>query len=133
MVKNTGEPGGGPFWIQEKDGTQSLQILETAQIDTSNLESLAHLQASTHFNPVDLVCATRDYKGNAFDLLQFRDMNTGFITEKSKNGKVLKALELPGLWNGAMADWNTLFVEVPILTFNPVKTSNDLLRAEHQA
>jgi hypothetical protein len=82
---------------------------------------------------VDLVCATRDYKGNAFDLLQFRDMNTGFITEKSKNGKVLKALELPGLWNGAMADWNTLFVEVPILTFNPVKTSNDLLRAEHQA
>jgi len=133
MVKNTGEPGGGPFWIQEKDGTQSLQILETAQIDPSNPESLAHLQASTHFNPVDLVCATRDYKGNAFDLLQFRDMNTGFITEKSKNGKVLKALELPGLWNGAMADWNTLFVEVPILTFNPVKTSNDLLRAEHQA
>jgi hypothetical protein len=133
MVKNTGEPGGGPFWIHEKDGTQSLQILETAQIDTSNPESLAHLQASTHFNPVDLVCATRDYKGNPFDLLQFRDMNTGFITEKSKNGKVLKALELPGLWNGAMADWNTLFVEVPLLTFNPVKTSNDLLRAEHQA
>lgn len=133
MVKNTGEPGGGPFWIHEKDGTQSLQILETAQIDTSNPESLAHLQASTHFNPVDLVCATRDYKGNAFDLLQYRDMNTGFITEKSKSGKVLKALELPGLWNGAMADWNTLFAEVPILTFNPVKTSNDLLRAEHQA
>jgi hypothetical protein len=133
MVKNTGEPGGGPFWIHEKDGTQSLQILETAQIDTSNPESLAHLQASTHFNPVDLVCATRDYKGNAFDLLQFRDMNTGFITEKSKSGKVLKALELPGLWNGAMANWNTLFVEVPILTFNPVKTSNDLLRDEHQA
>ncbi len=133
MVKNTGEPGGGPFWIQEKDGTQSLQILETAQIDTSNPESLAHLQASTHFNPVDLVCATRDYKGNAFDLLLYRDMNTGFITEKSKNGKVLKALELPGLWNGAMADWNTLFVEVPLLTFNPVKTSNDLLRDEHQA
>lgn len=133
MVKNTGEPGGGPFWIHEKDGTQSLQILETAQIDTSNPESLAHLQASTHFNPVDLVCATRDYKGNAFDLLQYRDMNTGFITEKSKSGKVLKALELPGLWNGAMADWNTLFAEVPILTFNPVKTSNDLLRPEHQA
>ena len=133
MVKNTGEPGGGPFWIQEKDGTQSLQILETAQIDTSNPESLAHLQASTHFNPVDLVCATRDYQGKAFDLLHFRDMNTGFITEKSKNGKVLKALELPGLWNGAMANWNTLFVEVPLLTFNPVKTSNDLLRDEHQA
>ncbi len=133
MVKNTGEPGGGPFWIQEKDGTQSLQILETAQIDTSNPESLGHLQASTHFNPVDLVCGTRDYRGEAFDLLQFRDMNTGFITEKSKSGKVLKALELPGLWNGAMAHWNTLFVEVPLITFNPVKNINDLLREEHQA
>ena len=133
MVKNTGEPGGGPFWIQEKDGTQSLQILETAQIDTSNPESLGHLQASTHFNPVDLVCGTRDYLGEAFDLLQFRDMNTGFITEKSKSGKVLKALELPGLWNGAMAHWNTLFVEVPLITFNPVKNINDLLREEHQA
>ena len=133
MVKNTGEPGGGPFWIQEKDGTQSLQILETAQIDTSNPESLGHLQASTHFNPVDLVCGTRNYQEQAFDLLQFRDMNTGFITEKSKSGKLLKALELPGLWNGAMAHWNTLFVEVPLLTFNPVKTINDLLREEHQA
>lgn len=133
MVKNTGEPGGGPFWIQEKDGTQSLQILETAQIDLNNSESKQHFQASTHFNPVDLVCGTRDYRGQAFDLLQFRDMNTGFITEKSKSGKVLKALELPGLWNGAMAHWNTLFVEVPLITFNPVKTINDLLREEHQA
>lgn len=133
MVKNSGEPGGGPFWIQEKDETQSLQILETAQIDLNNPESKSHFQGSTHFNPVDLVCGTRDYKGQAFDLLQFRDMNTGFITEKSKNGKVLKALELPGLWNGAMAHWNTLFVEVPLLTFNPVKTINDLLREEHQA
>jgi len=133
MVKNTGEPGGGPFWIQEKDGTQSLQILETAQIDLNNSESKNHFQASTHFNPVDLVCGTRDYRGQAFDLLQFRDMNTGFITEKSKSGKVLKALELPGLWNGAMAHWNTLFVEVPLITFNPVKTINDLLREEHQA
>jgi hypothetical protein len=132
MVKNTGEPGGGPFWIQEKDGTLSLQILETAQIDTSNPESANHLKSSTHFNPVDLVCATRDFQGNPFDLLSFRDMNTGFITEKSKNGKVLKALELPGLWNGAMAHWNTLFVEVPLITFNPVKTINDLLREEHQ-
>lgn len=132
MVKNTGEPGGGPFWIQEKDGTQSLQILETAQIDLSTAESNAHFQASTHFNPVDLVCGTRDYRGQAFNLLHFRDMNTGFITEKSKNGKVLKALELPGLWNGAMSHWNTLFVEVPLITFNPVKTSNDLLREEHQ-
>ncbi len=133
MVKNTGEPGGGPFWIQEKDGTQSLQILETAQIDLNNFESKNHFLASTHFNPVDLVCGTRDYHGQAFDLLQFRDMNTGFITEKSKSGKVLKALELPGLWNGAMAHWNTLFVEVPLITFNPVKTINDLLREEHQA
>lgn len=133
MVKNTGEPGGGPFWIQEKDGTQSLQILETAQIDLNDSESKQHFQASTHFNPVDLVCGTRDYRGQAFDLLQFRDMNTGFITEKSKSGKVLKALELPGLWNGAMAHWNTLFVEVPLITFNPVKTINDLLREEHQA
>ena len=133
MVKNTGEPGGGPFWIQEKDGTQSLQILETAQIDLNESESKQYFQASTHFNPVDLVCGTRDYRGQAFDLLQFRDMNTGFITEKSKSGKVLKALELPGLWNGAMAHWNTLFVEVPLITFNPVKTINDLLREEHQA
>ena len=133
MVKNTGEPGGGPFWVQEKDGTQSLQILETAQIDLNNIESKRHFLASTHFNPVDLVCATRDYRGQAFDLLQFRDMNTGFITEKSKSGKVLKALELPGLWNGAMAHWNTLFVEVPLITFNPVKTINDLLREEHIA
>jgi hypothetical protein len=133
MVKNTGEPGGGPFWIQEKDGTQSLQILETAQIDLNNPESKSHLQASTHFNPVDLVCGTRDYHGKSFDLLQFRDMNTGFITEKSKSGKVLKALELPGLWNGAMANWNTLFVEVPLITFNPVKTINDLLREEHKS
>ena len=133
MVKNTGEPGGGPFWIHEKDGTQSLQILETAQIDLSNPISKQHFQASTHFNPVDLVCGTRNYRGQAFDLLQFRDMNTGFITEKSKSGKVLKALELPGLWNGAMANWNTLFVEVPLISFNPVKTINDLLREEHQA
>jgi hypothetical protein len=132
MVRNTGEPGGGPFWVVEKDGTQSLQILETAQIDASDPKSMAHLQASTHFNPVDLVCATRDYKGNSFNLLDFRDPATGFITEKSKNGKVLKALELPGLWNGAMAHWNSLFVEVPLITFNPVKTINDLLREEHQ-
>lgn len=132
MVKNTGEPGGGPFWIQEADGSQSLQILETAQIDLNDPDSKRHFQASTHFNPVDLVCGTRDYKGNSFDLMKFRDMQTGFITEKSKSGRDLKALELPGLWNGAMAGWNTLFVEVPLITFNPVKTVNDLLRDEHQ-
>ena len=132
MVKNTGEPGGGPFWVKEADGSQSLQILETAQIDLNDEASKEHFNAATHFNPVDLVCATRNYKGEAFDLLKYRDMMTGFITEKSKSGKDLKALELPGLWNGAMAGWNTIFVEVPIITFNPVKTVNDLLRDEHQ-
>ena len=132
MVKNTGEPGGGPFWVMEKDGSQSLQILETAQIDLSDPESKKHFQAATHFNPVDLVCGTRNFKGEEFDLLKYRDMKTGFITEKSKSGRELKALELPGLWNGAMAGWNTLFVEVPLITFNPVKTVNDLLRDEHQ-
>jgi hypothetical protein len=95
-------------------------------------ESIAHLNAATHFNPVDLVCGTRNYKGDSFDLMEYRDMKTGFITEKSKNGRELKALELPGLWNGAMSGWNTLFVEVPLITFNPVKTVNDLLRDEHQ-
>ncbi|MDO8967861.1 DUF4301 family protein [Algoriphagus sp.] len=132
MVKNTGEPGGGPFWIEEEDGSLSLQILETAQIDLNDPNSKKHFSASTHFNPVDLVCGTKDYKGHSFDLLKFRDMQTGFITEKSKSGRDLKALELPGLWNGAMAGWNTLFVEVPLITFNPVKTVNDLLRDEHQ-
>ena len=132
MVKNTGEPGGGPFWIEEADGSLSLQILETAQIDLNDPESKKHFSASTHFNPVDLVCGTKDYKGNSFDLMKYRDMQTGFITEKSKSGRELKALELPGLWNGAMAGWNTLFVEVPLITFNPVKTVNDLLRDEHQ-
>ena len=132
MVKNTGEPGGGPFWIQESDGSLSLQILETAQIDLNDPESKTHFSASTHFNPVDLVCGTKDYQGNSFDLMKYRDMQTGFITEKSKGGRDLKALELPGLWNGAMAGWNTLFVEVPLITFNPVKTVNDLLRDEHQ-
>ncbi|MEB2783933.1 DUF4301 family protein [Algoriphagus persicinus] len=132
MVKNTGEPGGGPFWVQEDDGSQSLQILETAQIDLNNPASKEHFNASTHFNPVDLVCATRNFKGESFDLLKYRDMMTGFITEKSKSGKDLKALELPGLWNGSMAGWNTIFVEVPLITFNPVKTVNDLLRDEHQ-
>jgi len=132
MVKNTGEPGGGPFWVKEEDGTASLQIAETAQIDLNNLDQSVILKASTHFNPVDLVCATKDFKGKRFNLIEFRDNSTGFITEKSKNGKILKAQELPGLWNGSMANWNTLFVEVPIETFNPVKTVNDLLREEHQ-
>jgi hypothetical protein len=132
MVKNTGEPGGGPFWVKEKDGSQSLQILETAQINLEDAASAKHFNAATHFNPVDLVCGTKDYQGKPFDLLKCRDMQTGFITEKSKSGKILKALELPGLWNGSMSNWNTVFVEVPLITFNPVKTVNDLLRGEHQ-
>lgn len=132
VVKNVGEPGGGPFLTYNQDGTVSLQILESSQIDKSNEEYQKMFTEGTHFNPVDLVCAVKDYKGNSFDLPQFVDKSTGFISSKSKNGKELKALELPGLWNGAMSDWNTVFVEVPLSTFNPVKTVNDLLREQHQ-
>lgn len=132
MVKNEGEPGGGPFWVRNSRGEISLQIVESSQIDSSEPQQMDHLHGATHFNPVDLVCATKDYKGNPFDLHRFIDPQTGFISIKSKGGKELKAQELPGLWNGAMADWNTLFVEVPIITFNPVKTVNDLLRPQHQ-
>ena len=110
----------------------SLQVVETAQIDLSDTNQKTIFDQSSHFNPVDLVCATRDSKGEKFDLLQFRDPKTGFITEKSKDGKSLKAQELPGLWNGSMSNWNTLFVEVPISTFNPVKIVNDLLKDTHQ-
>ncbi|MDN3671112.1 DUF4301 family protein [Echinicola jeungdonensis] len=132
MVENTGEPGGGPFWVREKDGSQSLQIGETAQLNLEDPQHQSILKNSSHFNPTDLVCGVRDYEGNKFDLLKFRDPNTGFISKKSKDGKDLKALELPGLWNGSMANWNTIFVEVPLITFNPVKTINDLLREQHQ-
>jgi len=132
MVINEGEPGGGPFWAQNKDSSVSLQIVESSQIDTNDYGQQEIVKNATHFNPVDLVCGVKDFKGNKFDLIQFRDPDTGFISEKSKDGKTLKAMELPGLWNGAMADWNTLFVEVPLITFNPVKTVNDLLREEHQ-
>jgi len=132
MVKNEGEPGGGPFWTRNADGTVSLQVVESSQIDSNNPEQNEIARKSTHFNPVDLVCGIRNYKGEKFDLLKYRDPETGFISSKSKYGKPLKAQELPGLWNGAMADWITLFVEVPVITFNPVKTINDLLRNEHQ-
>jgi hypothetical protein len=132
MVKNVGEPGGGPFWAQNQDGSVSLQVVESAQIDLANPDQKAIFDGATHFNPVDLVCGLKDYKGEKYDLPAFRDPQTGFITAKSKDGKDLKAQELPGLWNGAMADWNTIFVEVPLITFNPVKTVNDLLRKEHQ-
>ncbi len=132
VVKNVGEPGGGPFLTYNQDGTVSLQILESSQIDKTNEEYQKMFTEGTHFNPVDLVCAVKDYKGQPFNLPDFVDKSTGFISSKSKNGKELKALELPGLWNGAMSDWNTVFVEVPLATFNPVKTVNDLLREQHQ-
>ncbi len=132
MVKNVGEPGGGPFLAYNQDGTVSLQILESSQIDMNDPAKKAMFENGTHFNPVDLVCAVRDYKGNKFNLVEFVDKATGFISYKSKSGKELKALELPGLWNGAMSDWSTVFVEVPLSTFNPVKTVNDLLRDQHQ-
>jgi hypothetical protein len=132
MVRNQGEPGGGPYMAVNPDGTASLQILESSQIDTSIPANAELMQKATHFNPVDLVCAMRDYQGKKFDLRQYVDKNTGFISGKSKDGRELKALELPGLWNGAMSDWNTIFVDVPVETFSPVKTVNDLLRPEHQ-
>lgn len=131
MVKNVGEAGGGPFFAVNEDGTVSLQILESSQIDLTDPQKKELFANGTHFNPVDIVCAVKDYKGGKFDLIDYIDQNTGFISEKTKEGKALKALELPGLWNGAMSDWNTVFVEVPLETFNPVKSVNDLLRKEH--
>jgi len=132
MVRNVGEPGGGPFLAVNPDKTISPQILESSQIDMNDPVKRSLFEKGTHFNPVDLVCALRDHKGNKYNLPNYVDKNTGFISIKSKDGRELKALELPGLWNGAMSDWNTVFVEVPIDTFNPVKTVNDLLRPEHQ-
>lgn len=132
MVKNEGEPGGGPFWTKNHDKTQSLHIVESAQIDPENPEQQNIAGKATHFNPVDLVCGIKDFRGNKFDLTRYVDQQTGFISRKSMGGRDLKALELPGLWNGSMSNWNTVFVEVPIETFNPVKVVNDLLRDEHQ-
>jgi hypothetical protein len=132
MVKNEGEPGGGPFWVKDESGQVSLQIVESAQINKKDKIQKDILKDVTHFNPVDLVCGIKDYKGNKFNLEQFVDHKTAFITMKTKTGKDLKALELPGLWNGSMANWNTIFVEVPLITFNPVKTVTDLLKPTHQ-
>lgn len=132
MVANEGEPGGGPFLVYNADGSISLQILESSQIDMNNPKKKAMFEEGLYFNPVDLVCALKDYKGKPFNLPDYVDPATGFITHKSKDGKQLKALELPGLWNGAMSNWNTVFVEVPLITFNPVKTINDLFRPQHQ-
>jgi hypothetical protein len=132
MVKNEGEPGGGPFWVKNENGQVSLQIVESAQINKKDKLQKDILKNVTHFNPVDLVCGIKDYKGNKFNLEEFVDHKTAFITMKTKTGKDLKALELPGLWNGSMANWNTIFVEVPLITFNPVKTVTDLLKPTHQ-
>lgn len=132
MVRNEGEPGGGPFIIKDKDGATSLQILEAAQIDKNNAHSLDCMKGATHFNPVDIVCCIKDYNEEKFNLLNYVDEETGLISSKSYQGRELKALELPGLWNGSMSDWNTLFIEVPIETFNPVKVVLDLLRPAHQ-
>ena len=132
MVKNEGEPGGGPYWVKEESSNVSLQIVESAQIDKKDKHQKGILKNATHFNPVDLVCGLKNYKGEAFDLNKFVNSKTAFISMKTKTGKDLKALELPGLWNGSMANWNTIFVEVPLITFNPVKTVNDLLKAAHQ-
>ncbi|TVR38244.1 MAG: DUF4301 family protein [Cryomorphaceae bacterium] len=131
MVRNEGEPGGGPFWVHDEHTGRSLQIVEKSQINTTDATQRDMLEAATHFNPVDLVCMTRDYTGKAYNLLQFVDPQTGFVSEKSHQGQTIRALELPGLWNGAMANWNTVFVEVPASTFSPVKTVNDLLRPLH--
>jgi len=133
VVKNSGEPGGGPFIVRDNSGATSLQILETAQLDTKRPKTAALLASSSHFNPVDLVCSFKDYKGAPYSLRMFSDPDTGFISEKSKDGKTIKVQELPGLWNGAMGHWNTLFIEVPAATFNPVKTVTDLLRSAHCA
>jgi hypothetical protein len=131
MVRNEGEPGGGPFWVKNSDGSASLQIVESSQVNMENPLVKKLFNASTHFNPVDLACSVRNFNNSRFDLQKFLDPGTGFISSKSAGGKPVKALELPGLWNGAMADWNTVFMEVPLITFNPVKTINDLLRPEH--
>lgn len=132
MVRNEGEPGGGPYLAFNADGTASPQILESTQINTADPESMAMMNTATHFNPVDLVCNISDLRGKTYNLPDFVDRSTGFISEKSFAGRTLRALELPGLWNGAMSDWNTIFVEVPVSTFNPVKTVNDLLRPVHR-
>ncbi len=131
MVKNEGEPGGGPFWLENGKGEVSLQIVESSQIDMNDAGQKKILNESTHFNPVDLVCSVNDYRGRHFELHKYVDPTTGFISVKSKDGKNLKAQELPGLWNGAMAEWITIFIETPVITFNPVKTINDLLREQH--
>jgi len=131
MVRNENQPGGGPFWVEEKDGTQTLQIVESAHVDTKQTDQAAIWFGAEYFNPVDMVCCIRDYRGRVFDLSDYVNNDTYLITSKSEKGRQLKALELPGLWNGSMAYWNTVFVKLPIVVFNPVKTVYDLLRPGH--
>jgi hypothetical protein len=133
MVKNQGDPGGAPFFVRERDGSFSLQIVEGAQVDPKSAEQMKIFRSSTHFNPVDIVCGVHDFKGKKFDLSRFVDHDAFFVSRKSMEGKELKALELPGLWNGSMSKWNTVFVDVPMAAFHPVKTVNDLLLPDHQA
>jgi hypothetical protein len=133
MVRNEGEPGGGPFWIKMPDGQLSKQIVEKNQVATNEIQQARIVSNSTHFNPVDIVCSIKNRRGENYKLEDFVDKSAGIISEKFEKGKVIKALELPGLWNGSMAMWNSIFVEVPVSTFNPVKTVNDLLRSGHQS
>lgn len=132
MVSSDSDPGGGPFWVADRSGGVSVQVVETSQVDRSDPAQKAILASARHFNPVDLVCVIRDWKGRPFDLSHFIDHQAVFIAEKSQDGRPLRSLERPGLWNGAMAGWNSVFVEVPAATFNPVKTVNDLLLPAHQ-
>jgi hypothetical protein len=132
MVKNEGEPGGGPFLVLEEDGSSSLQIVESAQVDPKNEDQQNILKGASHFNPVDIVVGLKNHRGERFDLLKYRNPKTGMVVFKTHQGKPIRALELPGLWNGSMHFWNTIFVEVPIETFNPVKTVFDLVRPQHQ-
>ena len=132
MVKNTGETGGGPFWVANEDGSMGLQIIEVAQIDASDPEQKDLVESASHFNPVDIVCYLEDMNGKKHDLTKFKNVESGIIAKKSFEGKEIKVLEHPGLWNGSMWNWNTIFVEVPTETFNPVKSVNDLLKSGHQ-
>jgi len=132
MVVNEGHPGGGPFWVKDRKGRVSKQVIETTQVDLKDLNQKKILESATHFSPVDLICGIKSYKGEKFNLKNFTDPDSGLIAIKSYEGKELKALELPGLWNGGMANWISVFVEVPKITFTPVKEVNDLLKEEHQ-
>jgi hypothetical protein len=131
MVRNEGEPGGAPFWVEERDGKQTLQIVESGHVDKNSPDQVAVWSAAQYFNPVDLVCCTKNYRGEKFNLDNYVNKDAYLITLKDEKGLSLKALESPGLWNGGMAYWNTVFVELPLIVFNPVKTVDDLLRSEH--